>query len=413
MGYYFDHSIICPWDITATSKRIKEYDSYYKVKYNIAKEMRPLKILEIGVRAGYSAYFFLQACPNAFYHGLDADNGKYGGQGPKSYVPWAEQLLREAGVRFRIDWPVDTQVLLKLPTADFYHIDGDHSEVGCRHDIDMCFKSANWGSVLVIDDYKYLKEVRRAIDGWVKDHPNVYVEFRDSLRGEFFIYKISDKEVFSCKNEDFEFRSVSQEDSMLQKWWKAGKFYEDKLLRKIREMGRKGVYVDVGANVGNHTVFMSKFCPSSFVVAIESSSIIARVLRINLQENIGDKGYKVLNCAVLAEEHKYEVDFINPKNVGNTQVRMSDEGEKGYPLDKILEGMKDIALVKIDTEGYETDVIIGAKNTILSWKPIVIAELKDKDSYKKFQEKLLGFGVNYVCDEINYAKTPTYIWKPI
>ena len=87
MSYEFDDSIICPWDITASKRRISQYRNYYKIKYDIAKEADPKRIVEIGVRAGYSAFFFLQACPNAKYFGFDANNGTHGGQGPKSYLP--------------------------------------------------------------------------------------------------------------------------------------------------------------------------------------------------------------------------------------------------------------------------------------------------------------------------------------
>ena len=32
-------------------------------------------------------------------------------------------------------------------------------------------------------------------------------------------------------------------------------FYEDKLLEKARSLNLKGVYVDIGANIGNHSIF--------------------------------------------------------------------------------------------------------------------------------------------------------------
>ena len=99
MSYEFDRSIMCPKDPTATSERVKQYEAYYEVKYNIAKEVNPKVIAEIGVRAGYSAWAFLSACPDAKYHGFDAENGTHGGQGGP-WLWWANEILADRGFNF-------------------------------------------------------------------------------------------------------------------------------------------------------------------------------------------------------------------------------------------------------------------------------------------------------------------------
>ena len=75
--YEWNDKIICPWDPTADSNRIAQYKDYYKVKYDICAELKSDIIIEIGVRAGYSAYYFLKARPNAIYYGFDADKEEY------------------------------------------------------------------------------------------------------------------------------------------------------------------------------------------------------------------------------------------------------------------------------------------------------------------------------------------------
>jgi cephalosporin hydroxylase len=189
--YEFNEKIICPWDKTADAKRIKQYRSYYKVKHDIVAELQPKTIIEIGVRAGYSAYYFLQACPEAQYYGFDADNGKHGGAGPKPYIPWAEKILEEAGRSFKIYWPFDTQEAACLPhQGDFYHIDGDHTTEGVKHDLDICFAFAPPGAHILVDDYDYLKSVREGIDQWLERNVGkLTYEYRQSLRGEILIRK--------------------------------------------------------------------------------------------------------------------------------------------------------------------------------------------------------------------------------
>lgn len=192
MAYEFNEGIICPWDKTADAKRIEQYRKYYKVKHDIVAELQPKTIIEIGVRAGYSAYYFLQACPAAQYYGFDADNGTHGGQrDDKPYIPWAEKILSEAGYSAKIYWPFDTQKAEFLPQqGDFYHIDGDHTTKGVMHDLDICFEFAPSGAHILVDDYDYIDTVRVGMDKWIADHKSqLDWEYKKSLRGEILIRK--------------------------------------------------------------------------------------------------------------------------------------------------------------------------------------------------------------------------------
>lgn len=190
MSYEWDPSIVCPKDPTATPERIADYKAYYKVKHEIVQSVAPSTIVEIGVRAGYSAWAFLSACPDAFYHGFDADNGKHGGQGGP-WTWWAEQMLKEHGFNFEIHAPVNTQKLDEMPIkADFYHIDGDHTTSGVKHDMDICLAAASTGGVLLIDDYDYIDTVRYGVDEWLSSHDGeVDFEMIPSFRGEVLVTK--------------------------------------------------------------------------------------------------------------------------------------------------------------------------------------------------------------------------------
>ena len=52
---------------------------YYGSKYEVAGRLRPKRIVEIGVRAGYGAFAMLSAVPDAQYMGIDMDAGTHGG----------------------------------------------------------------------------------------------------------------------------------------------------------------------------------------------------------------------------------------------------------------------------------------------------------------------------------------------
>jgi predicted O-methyltransferase YrrM len=181
----FKKSFICPKD-ARSRKRYAEYKKYYQVKYEIAKELNPKRILEIGVRAGYSAKSFLDACPDAEYVGVDAENGTHGGQdGP--WLWWAKQLLADRNATFHM---LDSQSVKNFDwgTFDLIHVDGDHSEQGALHDMKLALACLAENGAILVDDYDYIPTVRAAVDRFVASQ-SVRHEYRKSLRGEILIRK--------------------------------------------------------------------------------------------------------------------------------------------------------------------------------------------------------------------------------
>src|ERR1700730_2815552 len=99
----------------------EEWVPYYRTKWAIARKLQPARILEIGVRYGYSALAFLNACPEASYIGIDVDSELYGGV--KGAIEWARNSTRNYNASFLI---TDSQGLDRLPDGvyDLVHIDG-------------------------------------------------------------------------------------------------------------------------------------------------------------------------------------------------------------------------------------------------------------------------------------------------
>lgn len=184
-------------------------------------------------------------------------------------------------------------------------------------------------------------------------------------------------------------------------------FYELRLLEKIKSLNLKGTYVDVGANIGNHTVFFSKFCESEKVISIELDSQIYDVLN----ENVNDlklSNVTTLNIGVGEKYKLVKTSDIDKTNVGMTKIIGEDGDVVVDTLDKILSDVNDVSLIKIDVEGYEKNVLIGASEIIKKHSPIIITELKDDNEFNEFET--LANELGYFTDKINYASTPTYFW---
>lgn len=185
----FSESVVYPKDPTAGPKRILQYKEYYKTKYIICKKQNPKLIVEIGVRAGYSAWSFLQACPKARYIGYDDNNGTHGGQGGKDgrYFKWAKKILSDYDCGLV---ELDTQKVddLGLIEVDFFHVDGDHSAAGVQHDLNLAFKAINENGLILIDDISYLQTVKSGVYSWIHEMSSeITTEFIPSLRGEMLI----------------------------------------------------------------------------------------------------------------------------------------------------------------------------------------------------------------------------------
>jgi len=194
MNFVFTKNIICPDDPTCDENRFKMYEKYYEVKYMICKLCAPNIIAEIGVRAGYSAWSFLQARPKAKYYGFDANNGMHGGQGGKDgkFKNWTMNILKEYNVVYQ---EIDTQKLNILPVQDkidFFHIDGDHSYNGVMHDLELVSKHLSKNGYMLIDDIDYIKDVKASTSDLVIKHKlDFEFIYLPSFRGELLLRKIS------------------------------------------------------------------------------------------------------------------------------------------------------------------------------------------------------------------------------
>lgn len=143
----------------------------YLALHALAAAARPRRMVEIGVRRGYSAFALLCAAPQARYLGLDADTCTWGGV-PGALWRARRMLQREfPGARIEVRRADTGAPGLALPAADLYFVDGDHGREAARRDLELCAAAAGpEGALLLVDDVTHEPGVAAAVADFAAAH---------------------------------------------------------------------------------------------------------------------------------------------------------------------------------------------------------------------------------------------------
>jgi FkbM family methyltransferase len=151
--------------------------------------------------------------------------------------------------------------------------------------------------------------------------------------------------------------------------------------------------VDVGANIGVYTKYMSELVGvDGRVYSIEPIPLTFEILRSNIKK-LGLKNVELINCAisntngrVTMEVPLYELggeNFYKARIVGsNTNSSLRQVKVESKTIDYIFSKLAlNISFIKCDVEGHEFQCIKGAKKIIEESKPALLIEISgDPDS---------------------------------
>lgn len=152
------------------------------------------------------------------------------------------------------------------------------------------------------------------------------------------------------------------------------------------------IVFEVGANIGAHTVNLSKLVGKGVVFAFEPQRMVFQSLCANLainsisnviafQEAVSDE-----NGTILIPEY----DFSKNNNFGGINIENTQKGTPVHKqkLDNFVNKINRLKLLKIDVEGMEIGVLQGAKELVKKFKPIIYVE-NDRQQHSKNLIELL------------------------
>lgn len=164
------------------------------------------------------------------------------------------------------------------------------------------------------------------------------------------------------------------------------------------------VFYDIGANVGFFTVIAAKLVgEKGFVYAFEPVPENVTCIQSNIKSN----NFSNVNLDTRAvSSHTGKGELILADYSGGATLSEADKPPdmKGViPVDLVSiddlmadHKMRPPSLVKIDVEGAELSVLLGMKQTIQEYKPMLIYEVDDgnEDRFQQKQEECDNFVTN-------------------
>jgi FkbM family methyltransferase len=132
--------------------------------------------------------------------------------------------------------------------------------------------------------------------------------------------------------------------------------------------------VDAGANIGAHTVYFAKAVgPKGLVLAFEPQPVIHHMLCGNIALNLlhNTRAFNIGLGKEMTGWRPPTIDYSLGANFGGISIETSSGGQTVEIRTLDTFNLAACHMIKIDVEGMERDVLIGAEATIAKHRPIM------------------------------------------
>ena len=188
-----------------------------------------------------------------------------------------------------------------------------------------------------------------------------------------------------------------------------GEPYEKKLLQAIAREGHVGTAFDIGAHIGNHSLYLAAVCG----LRVHAWEPFADS-RVQLEQNL------TLNPHLPVEVHSWAAgdrDTVGRFTKGMwiefdpTREGAAMKVDRGdVPVHRIDDHVTvdDLSVVKVDVEGMEAQALAGAIGNIRRNLPVVYAEAHTQADHDSVADVLEPLG--YVCSGTIQMGSPMDRW---
>jgi FkbM family methyltransferase len=185
--------------------------------------------------------------------------------------------------------------------------------------------------------------------------------------------------------------------------------HELSILRSFISTG--ATVIDVGANIGTHTLPFSRWVGSGRVISVEAQPAICEILRLNCRQN-GCANVEVVSaiCGEKRRHVKFRPDYTSDENFGGISFadaqsdtrlalrrwldRLRSSVATSIPvttLDNLSRGRR-VSFIKLDIEGMELDALRGGRELIVRCRPVIFFEQNNTAHLSETYDYLAGIG---------------------
>jgi FkbM family methyltransferase len=173
-----------------------------------------------------------------------------------------------------------------------------------------------------------------------------------------------------------------------------GCYESEKQKAFIKQIKLGNVFYDIGAHVGFYTILASKLVGDrgrvyAFEPLPRNIFYLKKHISLNKLKNV-----EIIEAAVSDKEG--EENFLE---VDSATSRLDPHGSfkvKTVSLDNLVKNKKILPpnVMKIDVEGAELKVLLGAKDIIEKYRPIIFVALDNANTKEKVAQIIKNFGYN-------------------
>ena len=216
---------------------------------------------------------------------------------------------------------------------------------------------------------------------------------------------------FTHRGEAFQFCVANPFDLIHHDLLK-GKFFELPELAFVENwVGAGAAIVEVGAYVGNHVVYYSRFMQPRSILVLEPNPSSIALLRRNLEANsVTVADVSRLGIGIAAGAGTYDLVCEGGDNRGATRLVAAPGGAlQSAPLDELIGGKVDF--IKIDVEGMELEVLTGAQHVIAASRPKIMIEVF-RTQLAPFADWLRRYRYR-IRTQFDYVHAINYLIEPV
>lgn len=177
-------------------------------------------------------------------------------------------------------------------------------------------------------------------------------------------------------------------------------------------------FVDIGAHIGSWTLLLAK--QAQQVTAFEPQKMRYYQLCGNIAVNNLDN-VTAVHCGLTSEETRgKKMTLYKFRNDSGSSTLRSDIAQRSFtettPTGQELVELKclddfqlnNVSLMKIDVEGFELEVLKGAKQTLARCRPYIVLELWAKEWFKSSREETIEWLKSHGYHVENISNYPDY-----